>query len=316
MGVFGDVAAVCFGLTLLFAVVHRFPSTLHRLFGVLTLLAAVVQLAQDLPEPGWKEVTACGGLLLLFLTSRHAAPRRAGTSRTREKRAGSLRSRFPALWHALHGLLTVATAVAILPPDPRLLLIGAAGVALYVLRRRIPQRTPPRHLRTADLPVTEHETGAVLRTAPVLDRPEKVCTPLHRVAVTTPDALPLALATGPDTVFIHVPNPNLLLTQRRALALAGGKARYFRSLYELRPLPELTRYVLCGSPDFVHSAHMQLAQYDVPPECIHYEMIGLPFRLPADHPSAPMPFQPSSLAQTPLQGTFALTKSPTGRSTS
>ena len=310
MLVYSGLVAVAFlGLSLLFAVLRVRRTAFHRFFGVLGLLAAVVHVLMTYPHPpirlsaGW---VAVGALLLLCLSAAGTGVRRyrTATAAYRERRARSSRLRFTLPWRVLHWMLATCatvfavTHVAFMQPTATrwLYVVFGEGIAValigrYVLPRRRP-RPVPRHLHTAEIPTVQHETGAVLRTAPVPYRPEK--TLLRRVAITTCDVLPLALSYSPDSVLVSMKDNCDLLRYRRELALCGGRAHYFRNGRELiTGLPagkdrELSLYVLCGDEGLVGQTYETLIGAGVPFNHIIIESNGDKPVLPADHPSAPL----------------------------
>lgn len=312
----GLAAATFLALSLLFAVFRVRRTSFHRVTGLLGLLATVVHVAHALDTvptrltPGLVAVCA---LLLLCVAAAGSAPRRyaAATQRARLRRARSPRRRFALPWRVLHwtlALVAVGAAawhIAGLPvtqpaaAQQAAWLIAGEGIAVAIVGRyALPilfprrSRTPPRHLRTPDVDTHRHSTGAVLRTAPVPVRPEKVLTTSLRVVVTTCDALPLALTHSPDVVLVSVSDHNALLHHRRALSLCGGGAHYFRNARELvTSLPEgrsraVSLYHLVGGEDFTSEIFTRLTTAGVPHDRIRVDTTDGHPTLPDEHPSA------------------------------
>jgi hypothetical protein len=313
----GTLIAVFLALSLLFALLRRPHKTFHRYFAHAALWAAVVHGALVYhADPGALRVLsdvevsgliAMGGLIVTMMSAAGRAPRRAhaATSAARARRARAWRTRHPnaaKLLHWLPGMVTVfaLTTHVILVQDTTLhrwlWLILGEGIALVLIGRyliphpiRWRRRYKPRHLATAHQP-----TKPVQPTTPVPVRPPKRVVHYRKIGITTPAQLPECLAYSPHDLYVALLNKNDLLRHRRALALAGGRARYLRSMNDLaRALPEgedrvISEYVVCGDPIFLTDVHEFLVHAGVPHSRIHTETTGDP-ALPADHPSARIP---------------------------
>ncbi len=303
-------------LALLLLLLKRRARTFHRYFAHLAWITAVVHVGLVLyPEPlvlraltaaEISGLTAMGGLLMSGATAAGRGKRRAhaATTASRARYARSWRARHPYAYRLLHwspGIIAVVAIVAhvIIVQDTTfhrfLWLIIAEGVAImmigrYVIpgRRRRLGNPPPRHAAPI---AQQHETATIQRTAVVPTRPDKRVVRYEKIGITTPAQVPECLTYSPDRVLVALRDKGDLLSHRRALALAGGRARFLRSLDDLvRELPtgedrQIAEYVVCGDPVFLTTVHEFLTHSGVPYTRIHTETTGSPV-LPADHPSA------------------------------
>ncbi len=311
----GLLATLFLCLSLLFALLRRPHKTFHRYFAHLTWLTAVVHVAlvlypdlralDSLTAAEVSGLIAIGGLMVTALSAFRRAPRRcrAATteSRARAARAGSARHpNASRILHLLPGVVTVfaLTAHVIIIQDTTahrwLWIVLCEGIALVMIGRyvipnpfRRRSRGKPRHRA----PSGNRETTVLHTTAPVLVRPEKRVVHYEKIGITTPAQIPECLTYSPHSLFVAMHDKQDLLTYRRELALAGGRARYVRSLDQLHGLlPQgedrtISEYVICGDPLFLAAVHEFLKNSGVPHSRIHVETTGDPV-LPADHPSA------------------------------
>ncbi len=174
-----------------------------------------------------------------------------------------------------------------------LLLIGRYVIPHPIRWRRYASK--PRHLRTPETPtaVIEHATAVINQTAPLKIVPEKRVVNYRKIGITTPDQIPACLTYSPHDLLVALHDKGQLLTYRREIALAGGRARFLRSMDDLvRALPEkpedrqISEYVVCGDPVFLTDVHEFLTHAGVPHGRIWTETTPSDIDLPADHPSA------------------------------
>ncbi len=296
------------------AAFRRTRKTFHRYFAHLAALAAVVHVMLVPVEAFVTSPAVIAGaaglaaLLFLMLTGFRTAPRRcrAATSAARARAAGSWHRRYPRTWRTVHRVLAVCavaalTAHIVIIQDSTsyrwLFVVVGEGIAvaliwLYVLPHPFRKpRAPARHLRTTETRTEAHDTGILTRTAPLQLRPEKRHVPARRIGITQCAEVPVCLTYSPDVLYVASTNKCDLLTYRRELQLAGGRARYVRSLHEIR-LPEgeearlLSEYIVCGDPVFLTDVHEFLIHHGVPHSRIRSESTASSPVLPADHPSA------------------------------
>jgi hypothetical protein len=319
----GTAIAAFLGLSMLFALLRRPHKTFHRYFAHLALYAAVVhgvlvllsdpEALRALNAEEISGLTAMGGLIVTMMSAAGRAPRRhrAATTAARTRSARAWRTRHPLaarLLHWLPGICTVAalTVHVILVQDSTfhrwLWIIVCEGVALVMIGRyviphplRLRRRGKPRHQITPETPTAqiEHATKVIHQTAPLILRPEKRVVNYRKIGITTPDQIPTCLTYSPHTLLVALRDKTALLTYRRELALCGGRAKYLRSMDDLRrALPaspedrEISEYVVCGDPVFLTDVHEFLAHAGVPHNRIRTETSPSHIDLPADHPSA------------------------------